>query len=576
MNVLWIAIPCLVWFYLGYRYYGGHIERHLVQPDDDQTPPSARYKDGVDFFPSRKRLLWGNHFASIAGAGPIIGPILAVSIFGWGPTLLWIALGTIFFGAVHDYLCLMVSTRHGGKGIAELAKSALGGLSGVSVALLIYCMLVLVIAVFMVSVAQSLITVPALVIPTFGLTLVAMLMGLAIYRWNVNETVASIVAVLLAYTLIWVGYYYPLSLPANWAMETVLAVWFVILGLYCLLASIAPIWLILQSRDFISSIKLIVGLAIGFLGLFVIHPAIEAPAWSGLPGAPDKPLWPAMFIIVACGAISGFHALVSTGTSARQLKRESDGKAIGFGGMVMEGVLSLMVVLVVVGGLSWGYAPAGLEEGRAGLHFGNALSENWIVAFGRGFGSIVGALDLPWLTVPLASLLGASMVKSFIMTTLDSGTRLARFLVTESLGNRIPLLKNNTLATLAALVPAFFLAVTNSYKTIWQMFGKSNQLIAAVALVTLTLFLVRAGKKGLYTMIPAVFMIATALAALLWDVFNPRNGFLSSDKPNLSLGLISLALLFLALLVIIRAARIIWGREDSAADAAPQPVVERS
>ncbi|MBU2552071.1 MAG: carbon starvation protein A, partial [Proteobacteria bacterium] len=235
MNVCWITLVVLVWFYLGYRYYGGFIERRLIQPDDSRVLPSARFNDGVDFFPSRKRLLWGNHFASIAGAGPIIGPILAVSMFGWGPTLLWVALGTVFFGAVHDYVSLMVSARNDGKGIAELSRSALGGVAGISAAVLIYFMLVLIIAVFMVSVAQSLINVPALVIPTFGLILVAMLMGLAIYRWNMNETLVSIGAVFLAYALIWVGYYHPVSVPAEWGEKTVLAVWFIIISLYCLL-----------------------------------------------------------------------------------------------------------------------------------------------------------------------------------------------------------------------------------------------------------------------------------------------------------------------------------------------------
>ncbi|MBU2549802.1 MAG: carbon starvation protein A, partial [Proteobacteria bacterium] len=285
------------------------------------------------------------------------------------------------------------------------------------------------------------------------------------------------------------------------------------------------------------------------------------------PGAAAKPIWPVMFIVVACGAISGFHAVVSTGTTARQLGKESDGKAIGFGGMVMEGALSLLVVMVVVGGLSWGYAPSGIGAEKAGMFFGNALSENWIVAFGRGFGAIVGAMDLPWLTAPIAALLGSVMVKSFIMTTLDSGTRLARFLVTESLGHRIPLLKNSIIATLAALVPAFFLAVTNSYKTIWQMFGKSNQLIAAVALVTLTVYMARQGKKTIYTLVPAVFMIITALAALLWDMSNLKNGFFTSAHPNLTLGLISLALVVLTLVVVIKAVQVIWGRKQAVVEA---------
>ncbi len=552
MNTVAIALFCIVWFAASYYWYGGFIERKLGQPDDSVPTPAHVHPDGIDFVPSRKRLVWGNHFASIAGAGPIIGPILAMAMFGWGPTLVWVCVGSVFMGAVHDYLCLMYSVRNNGDEIFKLAESALGPVSRVLFALLLYCMLLLLITVFMVSVAQAFVTVPALVIPTFGLIFIAMLMGWALHKMHLPEVPVYIVSVALAYSLIWVGVAFPLSLPGEWGHATVMAVWFVVISGYCLLASVAPIWVILQPRDFISSVKLGVGILLGFLGIVVVQPVMSAP-FSGSMDPSTKPLWPMLFIIVACGAISGFHSLVSTGTTSKQLDRQSDAKPVAFGGMLMEGMLSMLVILVVGAGLSWGYAPDGLVGSPSLQYFGDALKDNWIVAFGNGFGRIVGEVGIPGLTVSIAGLLGAVMVKSFVLTTLDSGTRLARFLVEETLGSRIALFRNNIAAALFLLVPSYFLAVTNSYATVWQMFGTANQITAGIALVTVGVLLAAEGRATRYVMIPAVFMLITTAAALVWELFAPGTGFFVRANPQWSLGLISLVLLGLAVVGVISA-----------------------
>ena len=555
MNTLLVSVVVLVWFYLGYRYYGGYIEKWIVKPDDSQPTPAHQLNDGVDYVPSKKRLLWGNHFASIAGAGPIIGPILAVSIFGWGYTLLWVALGAVFLGAVHDYLALMFSARNGGRGLAELAESVLGNTTRYVAAILIYLMLLLLVTAFMVSVAQSLISVPALVIPTFGLVGAAVLMGLAVYRFGVNDLLAIVIGVVLAYVLIYVGYRYPVSLPAAWGEGTIMAVWLLILSLYCLLASVAPIWILLQPRDVLSSVKLVVGMILGFLAIIIIHPQINAPFSTGGFISQGKPIWPILFITVACGAISGFHSLVSAGTTSRQLAKESDGKPIAFGGMIMEGAVALLVIMIVSGGLKWGLAPKGASIDVARLYFGDALAKSWIIAFGNGFGHLVGSIGIPYLTMPLAALLGAVMVKSFILTTLDTGTRLARFLVTDTLASRAPVFKNRVLSSLVILVPAYILAVTNSYKEIWKMFGTANQLIAGIALITATVLLARAKKPRLVALIPAILMLITTMAALAWEMFSPTTGYFTSAKPNPSLGVISVVLVILSLAVVIQGVR---------------------
>lgn len=562
---LYIAVGALVWFWLAYRFYGRFVERRLVRPDDSRPTPAVSKEDGVDFHPSPVPYLWGNHFASIAGAGPIIGPILAVSLFGWGATFLWVCLGSVFIGAIHDYLTLMYSARQGGREVYDMAGDVLGRSGRLLASLLVFCMLLLLITVFMVSVAQSLINVPELVIPTFGLVGVAVLMGLGVNRMRLSIVWVSVAGVVLAYSLIWVGYAHPLCFPAHWSDQAVLAAWFGIISLYCLLASISPIWLILQPRDFISSVKLGVGMLLGFAGIFFIDPAMNAPFHIGGFVSQGKPIWPMLFIIVACGAVSGFHAVVSTGTSSKQLARESDGKAVGFGGMLAEGALSVLVILVVGAGLKWGTAPAGTPHQAALGWFHTALAENWIVAFGEGFGIVVGKLGIPELMTPVAALLGAVMVKSFILTTLDSGTRLGRFLVASTLGERVPFLKGRLAASLFILVPAFLLAVTNSWKAVWQMFGASNQLIAAIALATVTIFLAREGQSIRYSLFPALFMIATALAALVWQAFAPGSGYLRGQTVKWDLGLACLVLMGLGVLVAVQVARNLLGHGDAPA-----------
>lgn len=561
MNSLVITVVVLIWFLLGYRFYGRFIEKRLVSPDDSRQTPAYQLEDGVDFHPSKTRLLWGNHFASIAGAGPIIGPILAVSIFGWGYTLLWVAIGAVFMGAVHDYLALMISVRHQGRGIYDLAEPMIGSFGKILVSLLVYVMLTLITTVFMVSVAEAFISRPELVIPTFGLVAIAILMGLAINTLRMNEPLVLALGVVGAYALLWVGFDVPVSLPASWGSQMTLAFWCTTIALYCLLASISPIWLILQPRDFISSIKLFVGMGLGFLGILIIHPTISAPFHQGGFVSEGRPIWPILFIIVACGAISGFHSLVSTGTSSRQLMRESAGKSVAFGGMIVEGALAVMVIMVVAAGLHWGTAPSGTSPAHAGLWFGTALGKGWIVAFGNGFGNLVGQLHIPLLTAPIAGLLGAVMVKSFILTTLDSGTRLGRFLVAETLGTKIPFLATNRIAaTLLVLIPGYLLAVTNSWASVWKLFGASNQLIAAITLTTVTAYLARRKLPRRYTLVPAVLMLVTTTAALAWEAFAPGTGYFTSPRPSWMLGIVSVILLILAGLTVYQSIGVIFGR----------------
>lgn len=547
-----VIITVLVWFYLAYRFYGSFIERRLVKPDDSRETAAHALQDGVDFMPAKTVFLWGHHFSSIAGAGPIIGPILAVSFFGWGPTTLWITLGCVFLGGVHDYLSLMLSVRNKGQGIAEIAGMAISRRTRFVFAVLLWLTLVFIITVFATSAAEALIAKPELVIPTFGVCFLAIGLGLAVYRLKVNAVMASIVAVILAYALVWWGFNCPVSFPEWLGSRRAHVIWCItILSTYCATASLLPVWLLLQPRDFISAVQLFVGIALGIIGIIIVRPVFSAPLSQGGFLVEGKPIWPILFITVACGAISGFHTMVATGTTSKQLDRESQGKIIGYGGMIMEGVLAFLVVMVVSTGLKWGKAPAGIAPDQAAMYFHSALSQSWIICFGSGFGNIVGAIGIPGLGPAIAGLLGAVMVKIFVMTSLDTSTRLGRFIFAETLAKNIPFLRNRVVSTLILLIPAYLLAVTNTYSNIWKMFGASNQLIAAVALIAISAYLSGIKRPTVFTLIPSIFMSLTTIAALVWSTFNPINGYFTSSEINVTLGIISVVLVLLGVVVSV-------------------------
>lgn len=550
MNALVICGLGLAWLIFAYFVYGRFIARTLIAPDDTKDTPAYTLRDDVDYSPANPRFLWGHHFASIAGAGPIIGPIIALSIFGWGPIVLWIALGSVFIGAVHDYVALMLSVRNKGKGIAEIASSSIGKTAGVVFAILLYLTLLFIITVFAVSASQALVQKPTLVIPTYGVSLLALFLGVAVYRLNVNWKIASLVAVVIAYGLIAIGSACPLALPEAWTVPQKEMFFLTVNFVYCLIASMLPVWMLLQPRDFISSVQLFIGLALAVIGIIVLRPIMQAPEVTDNLWAGAKPLWPVLFITVACGAVSGFHTMVSTGTTSKQIAKESHGLLVGYGGMLAEGFLALVVLLMVGAGLKWGLAPEGASVIDARGYFQTALKQNWIIAFSEGFGNIVGGMGIPMLSATFAGLLGAAMVKTFVMTSLDTSTRLGRYIVTETLAPKSRFLNNRVVSTLIVLIPSYYLAVTNSYGNIWKMFGVSNQLIAAITLLVVSAYLARKKRTTLITLLPAVFMLLTTIGALLWDLFRSE-GYIFNEKPNVLLAIISAGLFILALMIVI-------------------------
>ncbi len=538
MNSALLIIIILLWFFLGYKIYGRFLEKQ-IKPNDKNKTPAVTNKNKIDFSPAKKPFLIGHHFESIAGAGPIIGPILAVSYFGWLAVVLWISIGAVFIGAMHDYVTLIASVRNKAKGVSNIAKDFLGSKSGWVFGLMIWVTLVLIITVFSVSTAESIIYKSELVIPLIAISLLALVLGFGVEKLKWNYKISTIIAIILVFIFIWIGNKYPINLGIE---NPVLLknIWISIILLYAGIASIAPVWLLLRPRDYLSSIQLFLLMILGFIGILLVHPKINAPAFiSG-----NFPLWPILFITVACGAVSGFHGLVSSGLTSKQLAKESHGKAVGYGSMLGEASLAILVTILIISGVKWGNEIAG--------GFQTTLKEGgWVALFSSGYGNIVGSLGIPLITISFAVLLGTIMVNQFILTTVDTSTRIGRLVFSENL---FPKFKNRFLTTIIILIPAWLLAITNSYETLWKLFGSSNQLIASISLIAVSCFFISRKRNVKFILIPAVFVLVTTLSALIYLTFK-TGGYLAHG--NFALTAISLGMVMLGIFVAFEGFRFI-------------------
>ncbi len=551
MSSLILGAILLLWLVGGYLIYGRFIQRRLVQPQDTATPAHA-LKDGLDYSPARRSLLFGHHFSSIAGAGPIVGPLIGVLFFGWLFATLWIAIGSVFAGAVHDYLVLMASVRNQGKSIADVAEAQLGRRAKLVFSIFLWLTLVLVIAVFGEVTAETLVKQPAIVIPTFGLIVVAVVFGWAVYRLGLPIWLGTLLALGTLAGLLFLGERFPLALPETLLGMSASRFWFWVLMIYCLIASVLPVWLLLQPRDYLSMWVLFLGLGLGFLGVIAARPEIQAPAYISF-GTAKGPIWPMMFVIIACGAISGFHSLVSGGTSSKQLDAEKHGLFVGYGSMITEAILAVLVVIIAAAALSWDP-----EKQNVALGFQYLMDKDKgggpIVAFATGLGQLVDAL--PVLTAAVGVYFGMLMLNAFVITSLDTSTRLARFIVAEVGGRRLPALSNRWVGTLITVLAAAALGATGGYKLIWPIFGATNQLVAALALIVVTAWLVGVGKPRKYTLIPALFMLVTTVGALIYQAYD----FLlvkGQTWQNYTLGALSLLLCCLAAFIALEARQVL-------------------
>ncbi len=534
MNSLFVAGIALFLLLLGYIFYSRKVKQ-WIGLDDNQVTPAVELNDGIDYVPAKHwTILFGHHFASIAGAAPIIGPVIACLYWGWLPALIWIVVGGILFGAVHDFVALVMSLRHKGKSITTVTESVMGKTAKILFGTFALLALILVVAVFAAVAGKTLESTPQVVIPTFGLIVVALVVGFLMYRVQLNVLLCSVIGVVLLFGLIVAGYYLPIQLPVE-NPETAVKLWTVILLIYGMIASVTPVTLLLQPRDHLAGAVLYFGMFFGFLGLIIARPQMQAPAYISFDTSKGW-MWPMLFVTVACGALSGFHSLVASGTTSKQVKRMSDARVIGYGAMILESALAVLAIIAVTAGLYWTSAP----DGNKALVFQDVFQEGgWIKAFGTGYGQLTKVFF-----GALGSLIGITMLKTFIMTTLDSATRITRYLCNELLGETLGIapLKNKYVAVALVGISSGALALGN-WKAIWPVFGAANQLVASLVLIVASVYLLMRKRNFVFTAVPAGIMLVTTIAALIYQAY----GFATAKEPNFLLAVVSVILIFLAI-----------------------------
>ena len=510
MQPVLAAVCCFIAYALVYRFYARHLGSRIFQLDPAATTPAHSMQDGVDYVPCRRVVLFGHHYASIAGLAPMLGPAIAV-IWGWLPGMLWVVLGTLFIGAVHDFSALVVSMRHRGMSIGKVAEDLIGRRAKGIFLLIILFLICLVMGVFVRTVA-GLFTAdfyPESVFPTFTLIGIAMVIGWLVYKRGVSVMRLTVIGFALMLGAIAVG----LSIGRpDLASDS----WILILLAYAFAASILPVWSLLQPRDYLNSWLLYLGLGASYVGLFVLSPSFAAPAIDAQPaGAP--PIFPFVFIVIACGAISGFHGLVSSGTTSKQIDKETDALPIGYGGMVGESMLGLLAVLACTAGFrsaeSWSehYATWGAASG---------LAEK-MRAFIDGTATFLSSLGV---SMELAQAFIALVAVSFALTSLDSGTRLLRYNIEEishSIG--VPVLGQRLVASsLAVILIGFFAFYEIEGQPVglalWSLFGSTNQVLGALTLLAVTIYLRQKGRNYLYTFVPMAFMMTVTVLAMVLDI----------------------------------------------------------
>jgi len=473
-------------YILAYNLYGKKLGSKVFELATKNITPAEKHNDGVDYVPTNKFILAGHHFTSIAGTGPIVGPVLGV-IWGWVPALLWVVFGSIFAGAVHDFGALVLSMRHDGRSIGDITGSVVNPRTRSLFFLIIFFGLWIVIAIFAILMANLFVQYPQCVFPIWIEIAVAMALSWYLYEKKGSLLIGSIVAIVLMYLTIWIGLYIPVALSK--------AAWIIIIMIYIFFASTMPVQRLLQPRDYINALELGVAMILLIVGIIVRPLPIVAPAVVSSPaGAPS--MFPFLFITIACGAISGFHSLVSSGTSSKQIDKEPSALAVGYGGMLLEAALATLVIIAVTTGVS---KEAWLTT------YANYAKVPTLPTFAEGGARIVETLGIS--RAMALNILAVFMV-SFASTTIDTATRLQRYVISEfgdSIGQKW--LDNKYIAAGIAVVSAYLMAFRGSANVIWPLFGATNQLIAGLALLTVTVYLAENNKPTVYTMIPMIFMV---------------------------------------------------------------------
>ncbi len=591
MSTFLIAVASFVGFIVAYRTYGRWLATSIFNLDPNAAVPSEQLRDDVDFVPSKRSLVFGHHFTSIAGTGPIVGPAIAV-FWGWLPALLWVVFGSIFIGAVHDFGALVVSLRNRGQTVGEIAGRLISPRAKLLFLITLFFALTIVLAIFGLVIAAIFLKYPESVLGVWISLPLAILVGF-ISRKNPGALIgAAIVSLVVVYASVYVGaYYLPIQLPVS----NPIVGWTIILLIYCAIASVMPVWVLLQPRDFINSWQLFIALGLLVIGLAVASFSGQANLFDSAPAmatempAGSPPIWPFLFITIACGAISGFHCLVSSGTSSKQICNECDSQMIGYGSMLLEGALAVVVILACCAGIGMGKfekktAKAGAAtmattwqpvvnanqqplRGRAAWRSHYSVDRPWknfslgdkVGAFVEGSANFLAAIYIP-RTLGIGIM--AVLVACFAATTLDSATRLQRYVVQE-LATTVGLkpLTNKYSATftavllggLIAMIPNADGQIGKGGLLLWPLFGATNQLLAGLAFMVTAFYLWRRGKPVWFIVLPTVVMMVMPAWAMSLQLFAPETGWFWSLGDNLLLATIGMATLGLQLWMALEA-----------------------
>jgi carbon starvation protein len=558
MNSVVVLIIGFIVFFIGYRFYSKYVDTKIVKSDPKRATPAKMFMDGVEFMPTSKNILFGYQFKSIAGAAPVVGPIIAMQ-WGWLPCLLWICLGTLFIGWVHDYSSTVVAMRNEGASFGGLSYKLISPKARIILLSFIYFLLLLIAGAFGNIVVDAAIGQKSSPMAWLLLTFGGVLAGQMIYRWKKDIILTTIVTVVIVLIGIWLGTVAPSDSILGASIANSRPVWAIAALVFCYFAAVLPIWRFALPINYVASYIVFLGLFFGIIGVFVLHPDFTLPAYTGF-NIKIGPLWPIMFVTIACGAISGWHSIVSSSGTARQLEYETDARPVGGGVMFVEMMLALFA-LVIAGTI---YASSS--------EYAAALAKGPIGVFAAGVSKFLGAIGLP---AAVGKSYGGVMLIILAVTILQLVIRFMRVATSELLGDISPIFKNAHIGTIIASLLTLVLILTGWWQYLWILFGGANQLMASLALMLMTAWLLSQGKPYGWAFYPMIFMFITTIAALVVTCYRlftaVFTGAVKGEKliGNTLMGLVAIFLVIAAIILAVEGLKAFGRYKAVRAEGAP-------
>ncbi|MHB8069474.1 MAG: carbon starvation CstA family protein [Desulfobaccales bacterium] len=535
MNSVFIILGALAVAVGGYRWYAGYVDRHVIQADPHRVTPAKMYMDGVDFMPTSKNVLFGYQFKSIAGAGPVVGAIIALQ-WGWLPALLWLFLGVLFIGWVHDYLSGVVAMRSDGLSLGGLSYKLISPRARTILLSFVYFYLLLLAGAFGGVIAGALIKLTSGPLAVLILGLSGALAGQMLYRWRVNILVMTAVCVALALVGIKIGEMFPAPVLLGSLAESKLT-WGLFAVIFCYISAVLPIWRFALPLNYVAFYIVMLGLIGGIIGIFVGLPPVDAPAFTQFTVG-IGPLWPILFVTIACGACSGWHSMVTTSGTCRQLESECDAKPVLAGSMFTEMVLGVVALMTAAAAIPFTQYQALMKSGGPGAVFATGLS------------NLLHIIGLP---LAYGKTMATVIIIILAITVMQLVLRFMKIATVELVGDQMPIMRNGPIATFVAALLTLLLIQTGWWQYLWILFGGANQLLASLALLVASLWLLSQGKKATITLIPMWFMFITTIAALLYTSFSLLSKVASGQVKGEALignGLMGIVALFLVVAAI--------------------------